>query len=161
MHERVRTPPHKTNRTHATIKKHTPTTHTHTTSINHAQKQDVVEPLESVSVTLAPTDKKDVSEFGDIADVADTLAKKVLTAPGQEVSVVSTTPREAKGTNYYEFEFTAKTPKYTRHSLAVVAVSDGKFYTLTTGANERRWGKMKDKLTTVVRSFSFINVFAS
>ena len=90
MHERVRTPPHKTNRTHATIKKHTPTTHTHTTSINHAQKQDVVEPLESVSVTLAPTDKKDVSEFGDIADVADTLAKKVLTAPGQEVSVVST-----------------------------------------------------------------------
>ena len=113
-----------------------------------------------MSVTLAPTDKKDVSEFGDIAEVADTLAKKVLTAPGQEVAVVATTAREAKGTNYYEFEFTAKTPKYTRHSLAVVAVSGGRFYTLTTGANERRWGKIKDKLTTVVRSFSFINVLA-
>lgn len=33
----------------------------------------------------------------------------------------------------------------------------GTFYTLTTGANERRWGKMKDKLQTTVRSFSLIN----
>ncbi len=33
----------------------------------------------------------------------------------------------------------------------------GRFYTLTTGANERRWGKMKDKLSTVVRSFNLIN----
>lgn len=33
----------------------------------------------------------------------------------------------------------------------------GKFYTLTTGANEKRWGKMKDKLSTTVRSFSLIN----
>lgn len=29
----------------------------------------------------------------------------------------------------------------------------GKFYTLTTGANERRWEKMKDRLHTVVDSF--------
>lgn len=32
--------------------------------------KDVVEPLESVSVTITPTDKKDVTEFGDIADVS-------------------------------------------------------------------------------------------
>lgn len=29
----------------------------------------------------------------------------------------------------------------------------GKFYTLTTGANERRWDKMKDRLHTVIDSF--------
>ena len=29
----------------------------------------------------------------------------------------------------------------------------GKFYTLVTGANEKRWGKMKDKVKTVVQSF--------
>ncbi|KAF9596586.1 hypothetical protein IFM89_012709 [Coptis chinensis] len=29
----------------------------------------------------------------------------------------------------------------------------GKFYTLTTGSNERRWEKMKDKLNTVIDSF--------
>jgi photosystem II oxygen-evolving enhancer protein 2 len=33
--------------------------------------KDVVEPLESVSVTITPTDKKDVTEFGEIADVSD------------------------------------------------------------------------------------------
>lgn len=64
---------------------------------------------------------------------------------------------DSKGHVYYEFEFTAKTPRYTRHSVAVVSVDNGKFYTLSTGSNERRWGKMKDKLNTVVRSFQFVN----
>ena len=31
--------------------------------------KDVVEPLESVSVTLTATDKKDITEFGDLATV--------------------------------------------------------------------------------------------
>jgi len=33
----------------------------------------------------------------------------------------------------------------------------GKFYTLTTGANERRWSKIKDRLKTSVRSFLLLN----
>jgi hypothetical protein len=98
--------------------------------------KDVVEPLESVSVTITPTDKKDITEFGEITDVsrtvvractrvtglwrqqptayrtpgtagawrslltgwcvgahtqvANTLAKEVLTAPGNDVQMVST-----------------------------------------------------------------------
>jgi len=40
---------------------------------------------------------------------------------------------------------------------AVVCCVAGKFYTLTTGANERRWGKMKDKLATTIKSFSLVN----
>lgn len=119
--------------------------------------KDVVEPLESVSVTITPTDKKDVTEFGDIADVANTLAKEVLTAPGNEVAVVNTAQRDLNGHTYYEFEYTAKNSRYTRHSLAVVVANDGKFYTLTTGANEKRWGKMKDKLATTIKSFSLVN----
>lgn len=35
--------------------------------------------------------------------------------------------RETNGQKYYEFEFTAKTPRYTRHSLAVVTVSGGEW----------------------------------
>ena len=31
--------------------------------------KDIIEPLESVSVSLTPTDKKDVSEFGSPAEV--------------------------------------------------------------------------------------------
>lgn len=119
--------------------------------------KDVVEPLESVSVTLTPTEKKDIKEFGDIKEVAETLAKEVLTAPGVEVEVLSTNERETKGRTYYEFEFTAKNPRYTRHSVAVVIADNGRFYTLTTGSNERRWPKMKDKLNTTIRSFTLIN----
>lgn len=34
--------------------------------------------------------------------------------------------REANGHNYYQVEFTAATSRYTRHQLAVIAVSNGK-----------------------------------
>lgn len=34
----------------------------------------------------------------------------------------------------------------------------GKFYTLTTGANGRRWEKMKDRLRSVVDSFQIFKV---
>jgi photosystem II oxygen-evolving enhancer protein 2 len=37
-----------------------------------------------------------------------------------------------------------------------VAVANDKFYTLTTGCSERRWGKMKEKLETTIKSFSLI-----
>ncbi len=36
----------------------------------------------------------------------------------------------------------------------------GKFYTLTTGANKKRWDKVQDKLKTVVKSFELINAAA-
>lgn len=39
--------------------------------------KDIVEPLESVSVTMTPTDKKAISEYGSVAEVAETLATKV------------------------------------------------------------------------------------
>jgi photosystem II oxygen-evolving enhancer protein 2 len=120
--------------------------------------KDVVEPLESVSVTLLPTDKSDISDFGDAATVADTMARNVLTAPGADVTVVASTERtDSKGRKYYEFEYTVKNSRYTRHSLAVACANGGTFYTLTTGANEKRWGKMKKSLQTMVRSFSLIN----
>lgn len=38
--------------------------------------KDIVEPLESVSVTLTKTDKKDITEFGDI----QLVRSKTLTA---------------------------------------------------------------------------------
>ncbi|KAF3643645.1 PsbP-like protein 1, chloroplastic [Capsicum annuum] len=66
--------------------------------------------------------------------------------------------RDVDGKNYYTFEFIAQAPNYTRHALTVVCVGNGKFYTLTTGANERRWEKMKDRLHTVVDSFQIFDV---
>lgn len=37
--------------------------------------------------------------------------------------------------------------------LTCICICAGKLYTLVTGANERRWDKVKEKLETVARSF--------
>ncbi|KAF8104140.1 hypothetical protein N665_0178s0024 [Sinapis alba] len=93
--------------------------------------KDVIEPLERVSVNLIPTSKQTIKDFGPPKEIAETLVKKT----------------------YYQFKFTAQARNYTRHALGIITVFNGKFYTLTTGANERRWEKMKDRLHTVVDSF--------
>ena len=38
-------------------------------------------------------------------------------------------------------------------SVSPQLLSTGKFYVLQTGCNEKRWSKMKENLTTVVKSF--------
>ncbi|KAF8105322.1 hypothetical protein N665_0158s0011 [Sinapis alba] len=96
--------------------------------------KDVIEPLERVSVNLIPTSKQTIKDFGPPKEIAETL-------------------HEVDGKTYYQFEFTAQARNYTRHALGIITVFNGKFYTLTTGANERRWEKMKDRLHTVVDSF--------
>eukprot|EP00889_Picochlorum_renovo_P006697 jgi/Picre1/33727/NNA_001206.t1 len=96
--------------------------------------KDVIEPLES--------------------EVSYTLVKKVLTNVNQDVKLLNAEERkDSTGRVYYDFEYTATTPRYTRHALASVTVGNGKFYTLETGANERRWGKMADKIARVQKSF--------
>ncbi|CAM8931144.1 unnamed protein product [Rhodiola kirilowii] len=115
--------------------------------------KDVIEPLESVSVTVFPTTKQQVVELGPPKEVAEALIKKVLAPPTQKTKLIEAKEHEIDGRRYYTFEFVAQAPNYTRHALSVITIGNGKFYTLTTGANERRWGKMKDKLLMVVDSF--------
>jgi photosystem II oxygen-evolving enhancer protein 2 len=121
--------------------------------------KDVIEPLESVSVSITPTDKKDITEYGSPVEVAATLSKNVLTPSNQEVKVLNVSERETEGRKYVEFEFASKAPNYIRHALASVTIANGKFYTLTTGANEFRWDKMKDRLKLVVASFDVVDRF--
>ncbi|GJP32659.1 hypothetical protein CLOM_g17266 [Closterium sp. NIES-68] len=115
--------------------------------------KDVIEPLESVSVNIFPTEKTSLAEIGDINQVAQTLVEKVLTAPSQKTKLIDTRVRELDGRTYYDFEFVAQASSYTRHALGTIAIANGKFYTLTTGANERRWSRVEEKLRTVVASF--------
>ncbi|KAF3773278.1 PsbP-like protein 1 [Nymphaea thermarum] len=96
--------------------------------------KDVIEPLESVSVVNA-------------------LIKKVLAPSSQTTKLIEAAEHVVDGRSYYTFEFVAKASNYTRHALGSISIANGKFYTLTTGSNERRWDKMKDKLHTVVDSF--------
>jgi len=85
------------------------------------------------------------------------LIKKVLAPPTQKTKLIEAKENDVDGRAYYTFEFTAQAPNYTRHALGAIVIANGKFYTLTTGANERRWEKMKDRLHTVVDSFKIEN----
>ncbi|DBA91584.1 TPA: hypothetical protein ACH3X1_003197 [Trebouxia sp. C0004] len=145
--------------------------------------KDIIEPLESASVTISKTDKASVTDFGNPLEVAQQLTNEVLTPRSQQAKVLGVNKvtgfclhqhamlpakfkspcdadpmsacvqREIDGRTYYEFEFATKANTYIRHALAVVTVGNGKFYTLTTGSNENRWSKMKERLVEVVKSF--------
>ncbi|OVA18270.1 Photosystem II PsbP [Macleaya cordata] len=120
--------------------------------------KDVIEPLESASVTMIPTSKQDIRDLGSPQQVAEVLIKKVWASPSEKTKLVEATEHEVDGKAYYTIEFIGQTPNYTRHALAAICIGNGKFYTFTTGANQRRWEKMKDKLHTVVDSFKIFNV---
>jgi len=81
------------------------------------------------------------------------LAERVLTSPKQQVKVLDVKPYAVEGRNYVQFQFAANSGNYIRRAIAVVTVANGKLYTLVTGANEKRWSKMKDQLETVAQSF--------
>lgn len=121
--------------------------------------KDLIEPLESVSVTITPTERSNIAEFGPVDKVCFALADTVLTPPSQQVKLLGSESKEVAGIEYYVFEFAANAKTYIRKAVSVVTVHDGKFYTLTTGANERRWPKVEEKLKTVVKSFQ-VGVFA-
>ncbi|CAD7700879.1 unnamed protein product [Ostreobium quekettii] len=118
--------------------------------------KDIIEPLESVSVSVVATDKGDITDFGSAEEVAETLVSKVLSGPRTPATLKATSQREIAGRNYYSFEYDVNGVNYVRKSLAVVAVGNGRFYTLATGASQRRWSKMEDALKTVVKSFQLI-----
>ncbi|EPS69731.1 hypothetical protein M569_05031, partial [Genlisea aurea] len=120
--------------------------------------KDVIEPLESVSISSIPTVKQDIRDFGPPKEVAETLIGKVLASPTQKTKLIEASEHDVDGRAYYTIEFIAQAPNYTRHALSTISIGNGKFYTLTTGANERRWEKMKDRLKTVVESFQIFNI---
>ncbi|KAH7432882.1 hypothetical protein KP509_07G044500 [Ceratopteris richardii] len=118
--------------------------------------KDVIEPLESVSVNITETSKENLRELGTPQEVANALVGRVLTSSSQKAELLEAKERLTDGRPYYTFEFVAKAPNYTRHALCTVTISDGKFFTLTTGANEKRWPKMQEKLRAVADSFSIL-----
>ncbi|KMZ62962.1 PsbP-like protein 1 [Zostera marina] len=120
--------------------------------------KDVIEPLESVSVNIIPTLKQDLKDLGSPQEVSEALINRVLAPSNQKTKLIEATEHDVDGQKYYKFEFLAKAPNFTRHAIGIVTVGNGRFYTLTTGANERRWTKVKDSLRTVVDSFKIFEV---
>eukprot|EP00471_Norrisiella_sphaerica_P001254 CAMPEP_0184486414 /NCGR_PEP_ID=MMETSP0113_2-20130426/7896_1 /TAXON_ID=91329 /ORGANISM="Norrisiella sphaerica, Strain BC52" /LENGTH=248 /DNA_ID=CAMNT_0026868281 /DNA_START=49 /DNA_END=795 /DNA_ORIENTATION=+ len=118
--------------------------------------KDIIEPLETASVTVIQTEKSSIKDYGDLADVSTSLAEKVLTPAGQTVKIVKAAEKEDNGKTYYQFEFTAQNPRYTRHSLVSAAINNGKYYIFVTGSNEKRWSVMGERLQKVADSFKLV-----
>lgn len=59
--------------------------------------KDVIEPLESVSVQLTPTDKASITDYGPVNEVAGTLAGSVLARQTDEVQLIKSTAEQADG----------------------------------------------------------------
>lgn len=117
--------------------------------------KDIIEPLESVALNIYPTSRESLAEIGTPDEVAKTLVAKALAIPGAAAKVLKTAQRKDKeGHLYYALEYVTKTNSYERHALTIVTITQGKFYTLTTGSSERRWNKMKDRLQTTIDSFN-------
>lgn len=117
--------------------------------------KDIIEPLESVALNIYPTARETLEEIGNPDEVARTLVSKALAIPGSQAKVLKTAQRKDKdGHLYYALEYVTKTNNYERHALTIVTITQGKFYTLTTGASERRWPRIKDKLQVIVDSFN-------
>ena len=116
--------------------------------------KDIIEPLESISLNVYPTERESLKDIGTAQEVAETLVKQALSAPGALGKLLSAKERTDKdGHLYYSFEFVSKTKSYERHALTTVTITQGKFFTLTTGSSERRWDKMKERLNAANDSF--------
>ena len=87
--------------------------------------KDVIEPLESVSLGIAPTTRASLADAGTPQEVGASLVAKSA-APGTKVALVSATQRtDAAGVTYYAFEFTSAARGVTRHAITTLAVANG------------------------------------
>jgi|UniRef100_A0A7S4FTV2 photosystem II oxygen-evolving enhancer protein 2 len=121
--------------------------------------KDIIEPLETVGVTVTPTERTSVSELGDVQQVCFTIADNFLTTKTQQVTILDARSEESEGITYYSMEFLAKSSSgFTRHALAVLAICNGKLFTCLTGASEKRWKTMQSKLRTTIESFTVFKV---
>eukprot|EP00793_Prasinoderma_coloniale_P004857 PRCOL_00000618-RA len=118
--------------------------------------KDLIEPLESVSVTVLPTQTEKLTDLGDAKTVAPQFIDKVLSTPGSEFKLKDVSTREDAGHTYYTFIYEVVQNGFKRFGVSTIAIDGGKFYVLTTGAGDKRWPKVQRTLLTVADSFKNI-----
>ena len=59
--------------------------------------KDIIEPLESLSVQLTPTQKASITEYGPPNEIAGTLANSVLAKSSDEVQLIKSEAEQADG----------------------------------------------------------------
>lgn len=105
--------------------------------------QDVIQPLEFVSVLTTPTGSKSLSSLGSADDLGQKLADK---RAGQ---LVGSSEKDIDGIPAYVIEI----KRGNAHQLTLLTVNKQKLYAVTASADEKRWGKREKLLRNVVDSF--------
>ncbi|KAF8396732.1 hypothetical protein HHK36_018362 [Tetracentron sinense] len=115
-------------------------------------------PLQNVRVSFIPTDKSDIRDLGPMEEVIFRLVRHVYSAPTQRANVFDMQERTVDGKNYYTFEYELASPNFSRTAFATIAISNGRYYTLIVGANERRWRRVRNQLKVVADSFKVFDI---
>jgi photosystem II oxygen-evolving enhancer protein 2 len=90
--------------------------------------KDVIEPLESVSLSVLPTERTSLAQAGTPQEVAQALVSKA-SSPSTRTELVSASQRtDSTGKApvvYYSFEFTSAARGVTRHAITTLAIANG------------------------------------
>ncbi|MDF0553266.1 photosystem II reaction center PsbP [Kamptonema sp. UHCC 0994] len=119
--------------------------------------RDLIEQTENVSVVISEVASgKTLADLGTPSEVGYRLSKSAIAPPnsGREAELVNAEVREFGAKSYYILEYAVKLPNQLRHSLASVAVSRGKLFTINISSTEDRWPKAKKIFEKVIKSFS-------
>ncbi|KNA24558.1 hypothetical protein SOVF_014510 [Spinacia oleracea] len=114
--------------------------------------------LQNVRLSFIPTDKNDVHDLGPMEDVIQTLVKNILAAPNQMTDIREIQERSVDGKNYWTFEYNLTSPNFSVTHFTTLAIANGRYYTLTVSANERRWKRYRNKLKVVADSFKVFEI---
>ncbi|EEF30411.1 Thylakoid lumenal 25.6 kDa protein, chloroplast precursor, putative [Ricinus communis] len=120
--------------------------------------KDRYKQLQNVRVRFIPTDKQDIHDLGPMEQVVSDLVKHVYAAPNQRPTIIDIQERSADGKNYYTVEYILTSPNYSSASFATIGISNGRYYTLIVGANERRWKRFRNQLKVVADSFKMLDI---
>ncbi|XP_074312906.1 photosynthetic NDH subunit of lumenal location 1, chloroplastic-like isoform X2 [Silene latifolia] len=114
--------------------------------------------LQNVRLSFLPTDKQDIHDLGPMEDVVRDLVKNIYAAPNQVAYIKEMQERSDNGKNYYTVEYQLTSPNFSVTRFSTLAIANGRFYTLTVGANERRWKRVRNKLKVVADSLQVFDI---
>ncbi|KAI0509870.1 hypothetical protein KFK09_010467 [Dendrobium nobile] len=120
--------------------------------------KDRIAALQHVRVGFIPTTKNDIHDLGPMEEVIFDLVKNVCAAPTQKPTVFDMQERTFDGKNYWTFEYELESSGFARTAFAIIAIGNGRYYTLVVGANQRRWSRLRDLLKVVADSFKILDI---
>jgi len=118
--------------------------------------RDLVEQTENVSVVINEVGKqRQLTDLGTPSEVGQRL-KNTIAPPDskRQGELIRAEQQEKNGKTYYLLEYQVTFPdNQKRHSMASVAVSRGKLFTLNVSTPQSRWDHLSERFNTIANSF--------